>query len=163
VFSSGLVFPFCLLFFNGLEPIFWPCLIRFRHGLNVRTARQSTRSFGLKLPANRPLIAKLRACPAMDPCTAVKARFCSNISWSSVQSGALANSKSEPRPNQRKREASTARSIAAQDLATLSLAGLRRITEPNGVREFSSIWTSTARFPCPIQAITNRVGALFNS
>jgi len=68
-------------------------------------------------------------------CMAVRVRSFSNISC--VQNGA-----EFVRINQRKSKASTARSFAIQDLPLLTLlAGLMRITEPNGVRvaEFSSI------------------------
>jgi len=73
-------------------------------------------------------------------CTAVKVRSFSNISC--VQDGALADAEFVGGFSQRKSKASTARSFAIQDLPLLTLlAGLMRITEPNGVRvaEFSSI------------------------
>ena len=72
---------------------------------------------------------------------AVKVHSFSNISC--VQNGALADAEFVGAGfNQRKSKASTARSFAIQDLPLLTLlAGLMRITEPNGVRvaEFSSI------------------------
>jgi len=71
---------------------------------------------------------------------AVKVHSFSNISC--VQNGALANAELVCAGfNQRKSKASTARSFAVQDLPRLTLTGLMRISEPNGVRvaEFSSI------------------------
>jgi hypothetical protein len=96
---------------------------------------------------------------------AVKVHSFSNISC--VQNGALANAEFVCAGfNQRKSKASTARSFAVQDLPRLTLTGLMRISEPNGVRvaEFSSIWTSMTRFPLPCltKSIAQTVRVPFN-
>src|SRR6516162_8964440 len=92
---------------------------------------------------------------------AVKVHSFSNISC--VQNGALANAEFVCAGfNQRKTKASTARSRAVQDLPRLTLTGLMRISEPNGVRvaEFSSICTSMTLFPLPVPDQVNRTNTV---
>ena len=79
----------------------------------------------------------------MRPCMVARVRSFSSISWSS-ENGGLADAKLHARyshRNQRKSKASNARSFAVHDLPRLTLTGLMRTSEPNGVRiaEFSSI------------------------
>jgi hypothetical protein len=84
--------------------------------------------------------------PAVARCRVARVRSFSNISWSSLQNHALGGAEFiRAGRDQRNSKASIARTFAIQDLALLTLVGLIRITEPNGVKvaEFSSILTST--------------------